>query len=217
MDFSTSRILASLIAIFLAIGIHEYAHCKMADMAGDPTPGIHGRVTLNLFKHFEIMGTIMILVTVLAGVGLGWGKPAPMDPRRMENPKRDFFWAVAAGPISTALREIVINVDADGEIIVSGRKMSGEDLRALVEEAVKTNPEQKVTVRGDKRVAWDSIATVLDICRQGGIQEPFLDTVPFGGDSGGGSAWNPRSSIRVSLPGLACGRGPRHVMDRPRW
>jgi Zn-dependent protease len=96
-----------LIAIFLAIGVHEYAHCKMADMAGDPTPANQGRVTLNLFKHFDPMGSIMILVTVFAGFGIGWGKPAPMDPRKMNNPKWDFFWAVAAGPISNLIQAVV--------------------------------------------------------------------------------------------------------------
>jgi biopolymer transport protein ExbD len=85
--------------------------------------------------------------------------------------------AVSAGPISTALREIVINVDVDGEIIVSGRRMQPEDLTALVSEAVAANPEQKVTVRGDRATAYANVVRVLDICKGAGIQEPYLDTV----------------------------------------
>jgi len=99
--------LATGLVIFLAIGLHEYAHCKMADLAGDPTPSYYGRVTLNLTKHFELMGTIMIVITTLTGFGIGWGKPAPMDPRKMRNPKWDFFAAVAAGPISNLLQAVV--------------------------------------------------------------------------------------------------------------
>lgn len=99
--------LATGLVIFLAIGLHEYAHCKMADLAGDPTPSFYGRVTLNLTKHFELMGTIMIVITTLTGFGIGWGKPAPMDPRKMRNPKWDFFAAVAAGPISNLLQAVV--------------------------------------------------------------------------------------------------------------
>ena len=98
---------AVAIVIFLAIGLHEYSHCKMADLAGDPTPSFYGRVTLNLTKHFELVGTIMILITSLTGLGIGWGKPAPMDPRKMRNPKWDFFAAVAAGPISNVLQAAV--------------------------------------------------------------------------------------------------------------
>ncbi|GMV88655.1 MAG: site-2 protease family protein [Chthonomonas sp.] len=99
--------LATGLVIFLAIGLHEYAHCKMADLAGDPTPSYYGRVTLNLTKHFELMGTIMIIITTLTGFGIGWGKPAPMDPRKMRNPKWDFFAAVAAGPLSNLLQAVV--------------------------------------------------------------------------------------------------------------
>lgn len=96
--------IAILLVIFFGIGLHEYAHAKMADAAGDPTPGMYGRVTLNLFKHFDPIGTIMIIFTSIYGVGIGWGKPVPMDPRRMRNPKWDHFAAVAAGPISNILQ-----------------------------------------------------------------------------------------------------------------
>ena len=88
--------------------------------------------------------------------------------------------ASAAGPISTALREIVVNVDTEGQIIVSGRPMETDDLRALIEEAVATNPEQKVTVRGDRSTAYANIARALDICKGSGVQEPYLDTIPTG-------------------------------------
>jgi Zn-dependent protease len=95
---------ATAVVIFLAIGIHEYAHAKAADMAGDPTPRMYGRVTLDLTKHFELMGTIMIVLTTLSGIGIGWGKPVPMDPRKMRNPRWDHFTAVIAGPISNILQ-----------------------------------------------------------------------------------------------------------------
>ena len=88
--------------------------------------------------------------------------------------------AVSAGPISTALREIVVNVDAEGAIIVSGRRMEAEDLAALIGEGVAANPEQKVTVRGDRTTAYANIVRVLDICKGAGVQEPYLDTVIAG-------------------------------------
>jgi biopolymer transport protein ExbD len=87
--------------------------------------------------------------------------------------------AAAAGPISMALREIVINIDAEGQIVVGGERRSPEDLRTIVSEAVAGNPDQKVTVRGDKSASYGTVAVVLDICKGAGIQEPFLDTVPL--------------------------------------
>jgi Zn-dependent protease len=100
-------IAAIAIVIFFAIGLHEYAHCKFADMAGDPTPRFYGRVTLNLTKHFELMGTLMIALTSITGYGIGWGKASPMDASKMRNPRWDLFVAVAAGPISNLLQAVV--------------------------------------------------------------------------------------------------------------
>ncbi len=82
-----------------------------------------------------------------------------------------------AGPVSTVLREIIINVDAEGQIIVNGRTIEPSELRSLIEWAVAANPEQKVTVRGDRRTAYANIVRVLDACKGGGVQEPYLDTV----------------------------------------
>lgn len=85
--------------------------------------------------------------------------------------------AASAAPISAMAQNLIVNVDAAGAIIVAGRTMAAEDLKALVTQAVTGNPEQKVTVRGDRATAYANIVTVLDICKNAGIQEPYLDTV----------------------------------------
>lgn len=85
--------------------------------------------------------------------------------------------AANSGPISATLREIVVNVDIDGKIVVSGRAIDAAQLKSLVTDAVRANPDQKVTVRGDRQTAYANVVTVLDICKSGGIQEPYLDTV----------------------------------------
>jgi Zn-dependent protease len=96
-------ILASLLVIFLSITVHEYAHAAVANAAGDDTARLQGRVTLNPFAHFDVLGAAMIVITTLAGFGIGWGKPVPMQPSRMKNPKWDHFAAVAAGPLSNLI------------------------------------------------------------------------------------------------------------------
>ena len=85
--------------------------------------------------------------------------------------------ATSSGPISALLQELVINVDEEGHIILGGRRMEPQALRSMITEAVELNPQQKVTVRGDRRTAYANIVTVLDICKGAGIQEPYLDTV----------------------------------------
>lgn len=112
MDFDPIALFATIIVGFFAIGLHEYAHCKFADMAGDPTPRYYGRVTLNLTKHFEPLGTIMMLITATTGHGIGWGRPAPIDPSKMRNPRWDTFIAVAAGPLTNLAQAIVWGIIA---------------------------------------------------------------------------------------------------------
>lgn len=85
--------------------------------------------------------------------------------------------ASAAGPISAALREIVVNVTADGRMVVAGRERTIEDLRLMISDAVKQNPQQKVTVRGDRATAYSNVVRVLDAAKAAGVQEPYLDTV----------------------------------------
>lgn len=85
--------------------------------------------------------------------------------------------AAAATPISVSMREFIINVDAEGGIIVVGQKVTPEELSTMVAEALAANPEQKVTVRGDRNATYANIVVVLDICKNAGIQEPYLDTV----------------------------------------
>lgn len=86
--------------------------------------------------------------------------------------------AAASGPLTTAVREMVINVDAGGRIVVAGRELSEPDLGAMLRAAVAANAEQKVTVRGDRTTAYANVAKVLDLCKAAGVRQPFLQTIP---------------------------------------
>ncbi len=83
----------------------------------------------------------------------------------------------SSGPISAMLRALVVNIDAEGGIIVGGRQVEPAALRTIVEEAVAANPELKVTLRGDRATAYENVVRVLDICKSSGVQQPYLDTV----------------------------------------
>lgn len=92
--------------LILAIGIHEAAHCYMADYLGDPTPRALGRTTLNPIAHLDLVGTLMILVTGR----FGWGKPAPYDPYNLAHPDRDTKLIALAGPASNILLAIGLSL-----------------------------------------------------------------------------------------------------------
>lgn len=139
MGFPTiDQIAAYAIVIFFGLGLHEYAHAKLADMAGDPTPSYYGRVTLNLTKHFDPLGTFMIFFTMMAGVGIGWGKPVPMDPTKMKNPKWDHFIAVLGGPVTNLLQAAVYAI-VMRLMLMSGNVDGDSWLFFLVQTGVITN------------------------------------------------------------------------------
>jgi Zn-dependent protease len=97
-NLSPATIIIFLIALVVAITIHEFSHAFMAYRLGDPTAKVHGRMTLNPLAHLDPIGTIMILF-----VGFGWGKPVPFDPFNLRNPKRDSALISLAGPLSNVL------------------------------------------------------------------------------------------------------------------
>jgi len=101
------RVIPQLVIIFLSIALHEFGHAKSADAAGDPTPRMMGRVTLNPFAHFDPLGSIMVIITVFSGFGIGWGKPVMVDPRNMQNPRWDHFMSVLWGPLTNVILAVV--------------------------------------------------------------------------------------------------------------
>lgn len=92
--------------VLLAITLHEAAHGYVARHFGDPTAHLAGRITLNPFKHIDLVGTILVPAGILAlstllgtgGILFGWAKPVPVNFNRLRNPKADMFWVAAAGP-----------------------------------------------------------------------------------------------------------------------
>lgn len=90
-----------------ALTVHEFAHAIVAYKLGDGTPKTQGRVTLNPLAHLDPIGTILIIVTSLAGVGFGWGKPVMVNPANFHNPKRDMGLVAMAGPLSNILMAIL--------------------------------------------------------------------------------------------------------------
>ena len=76
-------ILLALPGRMLALSMHEAAHAYVADRCGDPTARNLGRLTLNPFKHIDILGFLMLYL-----VGFGWAKPVPVNPRNFKGDYR---------------------------------------------------------------------------------------------------------------------------------
>lgn len=95
---------ATIVALLLAITVHECAHAWTANQLGDPTSRLMGRVSLNPLVHLDPLGTIMMFVTALTGMGIGWGKPVPVSPHRLRyGPYLGNGLVALSGPVSNLL------------------------------------------------------------------------------------------------------------------
>lgn len=77
----------------VAIPFHEAGHALASWLLGDPTAKEHGRLSLNPLAHFDLLGTLCMVIA-----GIGWAKPVPANPRRFKNPKLGMALTALAGP-----------------------------------------------------------------------------------------------------------------------
>ncbi|HUV43151.1 MAG TPA: site-2 protease family protein [Patescibacteria group bacterium] len=92
-------------ALLVAVTVHEFAHAWTADHLGDPTARLAGRVTLNPIAHLDPIGTLMLLV-----FRFGWGKPVPIDPFNLRNPRRDAAIISFAGPAADLALALILSL-----------------------------------------------------------------------------------------------------------
>ena len=95
-------LLAIVIVGAFAIMLHEVAHGYAAYLNGDFTAKYAGRLTLNPLKHFDILGTIMMLI-----VGFGWAKPVPIDSRNFTNYRKGMLMTSLAGVTMNLILAVV--------------------------------------------------------------------------------------------------------------
>jgi biopolymer transport protein ExbD len=65
--------------------------------------------------------------------------------------------------------EIIVNIKADGGIIVNGQEVNNEQLLRNLANIVSVNKDQAVILRGDEVVDYKHVIAVLDTCQKAGI------------------------------------------------
>lgn len=99
---SLSNILVSLVAIVIAITVHEFGHAYSAHLLGDDTAKMHGRMTLDPAKHLDPIGILMMLV-----FKIGWARPVPVNPNNFKNYKIGNVLVSLAGAFANILTAII--------------------------------------------------------------------------------------------------------------
>ena len=63
--------------LIMSVVIHEVSHGAVANMLGDPTAKLQGRLTLNPLKHLDMFGSVIVpaISYFFGGFIFGWAKP----------------------------------------------------------------------------------------------------------------------------------------------
>ncbi len=82
----------------------------MAELFGDPTARLAGRLTLNPIPHIDPLGSVIIPALMLLGSGgsfaFGWAKPVPYNPYNLKN----FKWGTVLVGIAGVLANLFIAI-----------------------------------------------------------------------------------------------------------
>jgi len=73
-----------------------------------------------------------------------------------------------------ASRDIIITINARGEVFLEDKKVDLETLKFKLMAMMRTKSDASVIVNGDKNVKYDSVIQVMDVLTQSGVKNPGL-------------------------------------------
>ena len=93
----------------ISLSCHEAAHAWMSNRFGDPTARLLGRISLNPLPHMDIIGTVFLpIFGILTGAPvIGCGKPVPVNPYNLRDPRKDELFISVMGPTSNIVLALV--------------------------------------------------------------------------------------------------------------
>lgn len=95
-----------IIALILALTLHEFAHALVSDYLGDVTARQQGRLTLNPLAHIDPVMTLLLplmLIILRSPVIFGAARPVPFNPWAVRYGKWGVAMVAAAGPLTNIL------------------------------------------------------------------------------------------------------------------
>lgn len=102
-----------IVILILSVVIHEVSHGYVAQMLGDPTARLAGRLTLNPLKHLDPLGSVIlpaILIITHANFIFGWAKPVPYNPYNLRHGRWGEAMVAGAGPLTNLFLALVFGL-----------------------------------------------------------------------------------------------------------
>ena len=133
---------------------------------------------MNLRRHatpqhpgIQLAPLVDVLLLLLIFFLLTWNAARNENELDVKVPK-----ASSAKEKAAPIGDIVVNVKADGNVVVNRRTLTPEELTEMLKSLVQLYPEQAVVIRGDEAGAYKNIVGVLNICSEAGVSNVAFAT-----------------------------------------
>ena len=85
--------------------------------------------------------------------------------------------ASEARPLTAKPKELFVNIDREGRYFLDGKILSEPEVDSFLSRAARDNPlGQSVVIRADKRVVFDYVVVVMNLCNKVGIRDYTVTT-----------------------------------------
>ncbi len=91
--------------------------------------------------------------------------------------------AGTAVPMTAKPREVVVEIDREGELSMNGLRVGLADVEQSLLQAIASNPStQQVIVRADRRAPLQTAVSVIDLCGRVGAEHALIIQEPVPGN-----------------------------------
>ncbi len=100
LDAVIYRLIAAGLVLLIGFPVHEFAHAWSAYLQGDATAKMFGRLTLDPRAHLDTTGSILLIISAVAGWVIGWAKPTPYNAANLRDRRNGEVLVALAGPVA---------------------------------------------------------------------------------------------------------------------
>lgn len=105
-----TAIVDTIVAVLIAIDVHELGHALVATWLGDSTPRREGHLSLNPFRHMDQFGILLLFLSSLSGMGFTYGFTPVNDRNLRGGPRLGGAVVAAAGPLANILTAALLGI-----------------------------------------------------------------------------------------------------------
>src|ERR1017187_9950471 len=124
---------------------------------------LRSRATLH-HPGIQLAPLVDVLLLLLIFFLMTWNAARNENELDVKVPK-----ASSAKEKTAPIGDVVVNVKADGNVVVNRRTLSPTELTEMLKSLVQLYPDQAVVIRGDETGAYKNVVGVLNICSEAGV------------------------------------------------